>query len=421
MTRGVYARLLPTALVMSAIRLTTTVARAATVRPNAIDRRVDGLPAHLLLMQPAAALVDAERQIAAVRLVHWYLPGWFLAVLLPAFALAYYWQSGQAAAWRDTLRRRLRNETLVRFTFGATLGLIVRAAALLPSLYLYRVERVMSQNDQLLRAWGLDYILITIAWMVVVGAVVCAVLWLVDRTHQWYLYTIAGILAVYFAVAYLAPYANLPLFDRIVPAPPRAAAIATGIESRANLSLPVVEQIHSRSHLGTAYVSGLGPSRRIVIGDVTIRVSDPGELQYVVARELGYVSAGATWKMALTGALLFIFATAIAVFTADRIGFRRDDDPVCRLALVGAMLSVLYVVAIPIQDSISRGLSERADQFAMALHVDRASAVRTVVRETDQRLVEVCPDVMARLFMGAVQDPSGRVSAINGVAPACPR
>jgi hypothetical protein len=60
-----------------------------TLRPNAIDHRVDALSPHTLLSHPAAALVDPERQIAALRLVHWFLPGWFLAVLLPALALAY--------------------------------------------------------------------------------------------------------------------------------------------------------------------------------------------------------------------------------------------------------------------------------------------------------------------------------------------
>jgi len=420
MNRGSYAKFLPTALLLLLTALTTAVASAASVRPNAIDHRVDGLSAHLLLVRSAAALVDPERQIAAQRLVHWYLPGWFFATLLPVFVLAYYWQSGRAAAMRDYLRKRFRNETLVRFAFGATLGLLVRASALLPNLYLYRVERVMSQSDQLLRAWGLDYILITIVWMLAVGSVVCAVLWLVDRTHQWYLYTIAGIFAVYFLLTYIAPYANLPLFDRVVQAPAAAAAIAAQLESRAHLSIPVVEQVRTRSHLGLAYVAGIGPARRIVIGDVTLKVSDPSELQYVFARELGYVDAGSTWKTTLTGALLFIFGTAIAVAIADRIGFRRDDDPVSRLALVGALLGVMYLVAVPIDNGLSRNLSERADRFAMAMHVDRAAAVRTVVRETDQRLVEVCPDIMARLFMERVQDPSSRISALNGVAPTCP-
>ncbi len=420
MIRGLHAKVFSAALVVPWAALTTAVASAADVRPNAIDHRVDELSTHVLLVRSAAALIDPDRQIAAQRLVHWYLPGWFLAVLLPAFALAYFWQSGRAAALRDMLRKRFHNETLVRFVFGAALGLIVRVAALIPSVYLYRVERVMSQSDQLLRSWGLDYALVTLLWMVTVGVVVCAVLWLVDRTHQWYLYTIAGIFTIYFVVTYLTPYANLPLVDRQITLPASAAAITAQLESRAHLSIPVVELIGTRSHLGGAYVTGLGPSRHIVIENVTLAVTPPSELRFVIARELGYINAGYTWKMALTGALLFIFGTAVAVGIADRIGFRRDDDPVSRLALVGAFLGVLYLIAVPVQDSILRRLSWEADQYALALGVDRSSAVRTVVRDTDQRLVEVCPDIMARLFMQRITDPSTRVNNLNGVPPACP-
>jgi Zn-dependent protease with chaperone function len=298
----------------------------------------------MLLSQSAAQLVDPDRQVAALRFVHWFLPGWFLAVLLPALALAYYWRSGRAAAVRDALRRRFRNETFVRFAFGASLGLVIRVAALLPAFYLYRVERAMSQNDQLLRAWGADWLAVTLVWMLAIGLVTAAVLWLVDRTHQWYLYTILAILAASFGATYFAPF-GAGLIERIVPMPPLSVASVRVIESTAHLNVPVVELVRRRSHVGTTYVSGLGGAQRIVIGDVIVAVTSPPELEYVVARELGYVANGSQWKMALTDALLLIFGAAIAVAVADRIGFRRDDDPVSRFAVVGALIGVLYLDA----------------------------------------------------------------------------
>ncbi|HUA09513.1 MAG TPA: M48 family metalloprotease [Candidatus Acidoferrales bacterium] len=392
-----------------------------TLRPNAIDHRVDALSTHTLLSHSAAALVDPERQIAAIRLVHWYLPGWFLAVVIPAFALWYYWRSGRAAALRDALRRRFRNETIVTFAFGASLGAVVRLAALVPDLYLYRVERAMSQSDQLLRAWAIDWLLITLGGMIAIGVITATVLWLVDRTHQWYIYTIVAIFAVSFGSMYLAPFFGLPLFDRVVPVDGAAAASVARVEALAHRNVPVYELVRVRSHLGTAYVSGLGPSERIVIGDAIFAVTQPSELEYVVARELGYIATGAQWKTALMNALLLIFGTAVSVGIADRIGFRRDDDPVSRFALLGALCAVMFLVVVPVDNAIVRSFSRGADRYALALHVDRAAAVRNAVRATDQTLTEVCPDVMARLFMQRIEDPSVRVLAINGVPSTCPR
>jgi len=392
-----------------------------TLRPNALDLRADALSNHSLLTHSAAQLVDPDRQIAAVRLVHWYLPGWFLAVLIPVVVLIYFWQSGNAASLRDALRRRFHNEAVVRLVFGAWLGLIVRVAALVPSFYLYRVERAMDQSDQLLRGWAADWVLVTLAWMIVIGIMTATVLTLVDRTHQWYLYTIGGILFVSAGVAYLLPFAGTPLVDRIVPIPARAVAAVQAVEAAARRSTPVVEQIRRRSHIGTAYVAGLGPTQRIVVGDTIFAVAGPKELEYVVARELGYVSAGAVWKIALTDALLFIVGATVAVGIADRIGFRRDDDPVSRFALLGAFFGLMYLVAVPADNVVLRALSREADRYALSLHVDRAAAVRNIVRATDQSLTEVCPDLLARLFMQRVEDPSARVHAINGVPSTCPK
>jgi hypothetical protein len=332
-----------------------------TLRPNAIDHRVDHLSAHSLLTHSAAQLVDPYRQVAAVRLEHWFLPGWFLAVLLPALVLAYYWQSGQAARIRDFLRQRIAKEWIVRFAWGAILGAIVRLAGLIPNFYLYRVERAMSQSDQLLRGWGADWIAITLLWMFVIGLITAAVLWLVERTHQWYVYTLIAILAVNFAVAYVTPSTHHP----------------------------------------PAYVS----SRQ--------------ELQYVIARQDGFTANGSRWRSALTDALLLIIGAALAVTIADRIGFRRDDDPVSRLALVAALCCVLFIFASPIENAVHQSIARDAERYALTLPIDRAAAVRNVVRTTDQTLSDVCPGSWARLFMLRTEDASHRIFSINGVTPSC--
>lgn len=389
-------------------------------RPNAVDLRVDQLSVHDLLTRSAAALVDPERQIAAQRLVHWFLPAWVLSVVLPVVALAYFWQSGRAAQVRDAFRRRVQSEWLVRFYFGCVLGAIVRVAGLIPDFYIYRVERLMSLSDQLLHAWSVDWLLATIATMISVGIVTAIVLALADRTHQWYLYAMAAIIAACLALAYVAPFIAAPAFDRIVPLPSPAASVAAAAERDAGIHVPLQEQIRRRTHLSAAYTIGLGPTERIVLGDAVFAVASQAELRYVIARQLGYVDDRSTWKIALADALLLIFSAAVAVGIADRIRFRRDDDPLSRLALVGALLGVLYLIAVPVDNAVLRAMDGRADGYALALHVDRAAAVREVIRGADEDLEEVCPDVLARIFIERTVDPSSTISRINGVPSTCP-
>jgi Zn-dependent protease with chaperone function len=398
------------------------VVLAAILRPNALDRAVDHIPAALLLSQPAGALVDHARQLAAVRLEHWLLPGWFFSVFAQVVVLAYFWQSGGAARLREWLRSRFENEVFVRFLYGASLALIGRLASFFPDFYVLRVQRVMGLSDELLRTWIAQWIPNTLITMIVVGIVVTIVISLVSRTHQWYIYTIVGIFAVSFAVAYIGPYVAAPFFGAYRTLPSGLAAALDRVkESAGNDNVPVVVEVHTHSDLGTAFIQGLGGSVRIVITEPLIAASPIDELQYITAYQLGLIAAGAPWKLALDDALFFIFGTAIAVGIADRIPFRRDDDPLARLALVGALLGIVYIVIAPIDNAILRSFSSRAERYALAATGSRIAAVRSIVRETDQRMEEVCPDVMARLFMSNTLDPSTRISILTGVPRNCPR
>jgi STE24 endopeptidase len=389
-------------------------------RPNAIDLRVDQLSVHDILTRSATQLVDPERQIAAQRLVHWYLPGWILSVALPAIALFYFWQSGRAARVRDFFRHRTSSEFLARFYFGCTLGAIVQGAALLPEIYDYRVERVFGLSDQLFRSWGAGWLLATIGTMIAIGLVAAIVLALADRTHQWYIYTVVGIFAVSLLCACMAPFVAAPAFDRIGPLPAPAQLVARAAEREAHMHVRIEEQVRRRTHLGEAFVIGLGPTERIVIGNALLEVASTSELRFVIARQLGFAAEASTWKIAVTDAWLLIFGAAIAVAIADRIHFRRDDDPVSRLALVAGMLAVLYVIATPIDNVVMRRLDAKATHYALSLGVDRAAAVRETVDSADQRLQEVCPDILARLFIYKTVDASRAVMAINRVPRTCP-
>ena len=67
------ARLLLAAMLLSLA--VASVAQAAIVRPNGLDRRVDAIPNAAMLSSPGTALVDGPRQEAANRLVNWTIPG----------------------------------------------------------------------------------------------------------------------------------------------------------------------------------------------------------------------------------------------------------------------------------------------------------------------------------------------------------
>ena len=396
-------------------------AQAALTRPNALDRRVDAIPASALLHQPATMLVDPDRQGAAERLARWTLPGWLLSVLAQAALLAYFWRSGHAARLRDALQRRLGSAWAVRFAFGAALALLAKLASAIPDFYLYRIDRVMGITSELAHTWALAWCTDTLMSMLAVGVLIAVVLWLVDRTHQWYIYTALGVVVISVLVAYLAPYMRSLGSDRSEPVRGALAMRLQRLEKRAGASLPIyIETGSNRSQVESALVEGLGNSVRLVLSDTLLAGEAPNEVDFAVAYELGFAQAHDPLRRSLYDALLIILGIALAVFVADRIGFRRDDNELSRMALVGALLSATYLVVVPIDHAILSNMTIGADRFAISLTHDRAAAVRALVRHTDQGLVQVCPNILTRMFLERTPPIGARIAAINGVPNDCP-
>jgi hypothetical protein len=353
-------------------------AARALERPTALDLRVDALTTTALLSEPATSLVDPDRQAAAIRRTHWTVVGFVLAQIFEAVALIYLWSSGGAAALRDWLRRRIRSEWNARFLFGAALALVARLAAFIPAFYLYRVDHTLGLTYQLTRYWTLYWILHTMLAMVIAGLIAAIVLWLVERSHQWYVYAIVGILAASVAWSYVSLY--LPSSDsRIVRTP-------GGVIAR----LP----------------DQLLPGRT------------PTELEYE-AVEANYLNEYDRLSIAfIEGGIIIVFA-AVAIVIADRLGFRRDDDSLSRLALVGALLALVYLAAVPVRNAVLRSYYLSADADAVVRTGNPAAAVRALIRDGDQRMVEVCPEWSAMLFLYTTPGVGSRVAAINHVRSSC--
>lgn len=378
-------------------------ARAAGTHPDALDRSVDHLSAGMLRHAPTSRLLDDVRQDAAERLTAWIIPGRIALYLVASLWLAWFWRSGRAAAWRQFLRRRFGRESLARFAFGMSLGLIVRLGTLPVTFYLYRIDRMMQIASQIgftwLRSWGMT----TLLWMIAGGVVAIGALWLVERSHQWYIPVACGIAAVI-----LGSVAIDPLFI--------ANAIPTHRFTMNDIPVVLVTQPVGENH---TVLLGLGPTRRLVVDRGLLQEATRGELRFRIARRMAQAQAHLPLRRALILALIVVLVAACGVALADRIGFRKDDDSLSRLALVGAMLALFALPAQLILDGMHRSDVLTTDRAALHLVASRAEAVRTAVRDADRRLEVRCPTPIEQLFDGAQPGVAQRIARLRGSANDC--
>ncbi|MBV9276638.1 MAG: M48 family metalloprotease [Candidatus Eremiobacteraeota bacterium] len=396
----------------------------AQVAERQMERRVTAIPESELLSRTPDKLVDEHRQAAAHQLVSLTRPAWFLWIALQLFALFYLWASGTAARSRDTLKRSIRSTALVRFIFGAALTAVVQLVALPAEFFDYRVLRVMGLSSQTTGSWFSDIVITALLEMVVIGIIVVVVLWLVDRTHLWWVYVAGLIFGLTFLLSYVFPIAIEPIFNHFAPLPanrPLTAQIEALAKRAGEGNLPIyVSDLSRRTHAGNAYVVGIGPSRRIVVGDTLLNSATDREILFIVAHELGHDVHGDTFRGALFGGILFVVAAALSVLIADRVGFRRDDDPLSRLTLVGAILGCIYLLFLPLANGYSRQIEASADAYALQLTHDRAAGARAFVRFADEDLALICPSRFARLYWYTHPPLGTRITNLNGQPNPCP-
>ena len=391
-------------------------------RPNALDREVDSFSAAALLHASPGRLVDPARAAAALHLEHFRTPIWIVMIALQIGVLAWFWNTGRSARLRDWLRSAVRSEFAARFCFGALVAGIDKLAAFVPQALEYRYMRILDLNDILFRSWLVEWISATLLAMAIAGVIAAVVLWLADRTHQWYIYTIFGVIGFTLLVSYVNPYVIAPAYAHFVPAPLSASVRhdLQQLETQTGVRVPVLqENISARTHVGAAYVMGWGGSQRAVLTDTLVAGATPAELRFELARAAVWVQSNSGLHVALVRGAFLVLGVALAVFISDRIGFRRDDDPVSRLALLGALMGAVYLIAVPFYNGYARSLDRTTDAAAIALTHDPAAAIRTEVRRTDEALVPLCPNPFVYWYFDSSVPAGTRISNLQGAPDYC--
>lgn len=387
------------------------------------NKHVNAISAEQLLHASAVTLADPVRQRRARAIADYQellFVGWALA---PIGTFFFFWQLGYAAWLRDILRRRMRDPFIHRGVFGAALGALATIVAAPFAFASYRVAHSVGLTMQTVGGWFVDE-LVRVGVVALISALLVAViLALVDATRLWYLVFIGILFATALVIVGIEPVLFAPLASNERPAP--ADVVAQGDRvARALQTAPVPLVISGTSQRTSALISrtsGLGPFARILIGDSAINAMTPPEREFLLARQYAHLKRHDVLVLTLWGTLLFVLSAALAVLLSDRIGFRRDDDPLARLALVGTFLGIAVLIFYPAYNAIERGIEWHTDQAALGVVADRSAGVRLFVRRADDDLVALCGRRTVRWYFESRPPLGSRIAAVGKTDDPCPR
>jgi STE24 endopeptidase len=402
---------LAAALAMTGVRLWLATRQLAAVRAH-----------RAAVPQPFAASVTlAEHQRAAdytvARLRLGRLELVFEVVLLLAVTL------GGGFAWLDGVTTALALPPLWHGVVTLVLLGVGMAALGLPfALWsTFRVEARFGFNRTTPALFALDLARSLAVGLVLGVPLLALVLALMAAAGpRWWLYAWGAWVAFGLTISFLYPRVIAPLFNRFRPleAGPVRAAVER-IVARcgfASEGVFVMDGSRRSSH-GNAYFTGIGRHKRIVLFDTLLERLAPGEVEAVLAHELGHFRlhhvrqrlaigfAGALVGFAVLGALAREpgFYAALGVPAPSRHA---------ALALFALVVPVCTFPLAPLASWWSRRHEYAADRYA-ALHSDARALAAALVKLYRDNASTLTPDRLYSAWHDSHPPAVARIAALE--------
>jgi STE24 endopeptidase len=302
-------------------------------------------------------------------------------------------------AVRTRIEDHTTNQWLVVLIYMLIFGVAAEIISFPLSVYSgWHLPRRYGLSHQSFRGWLSDQ---AKGWLIggALGLVMVELLYfgLRELPDWWWLVGGGVYLLFTIVLANLAPVLIMPLFNKFTPIADEALrdrilrlAERAGTRVRGVFSM----DFSRRTNTANAFVTGIGNTRRIVLGDTLIDNYTPEEIEVVMAHELGHHVHGDIWR----GLAFETVATLVGLFIANLLlhagveafGYRSVSD-VAAFPLLALILSVFGLVTMPLTNAYSRAREYAADEYALRLTGDAPAFITAMQRLGNQNLAEPEP------------------------------
>lgn len=156
----------------------------------------------------------------------------------------------------------------------------------------FKIEERFGFNKMTLRLWLTDLVKSTLVGAVIGLPIVALILWLMGSAGNWWWLWAWGVwMAFNLLVLVLYPTVIAPLFNKFKPLEDEALkARVTALMQRCGFAAKglFVMDGSKRSAHANAYFTGFGAAKRVVFYDTLLKQLSPGEVDAVLAHELGH-------------------------------------------------------------------------------------------------------------------------------------
>ncbi|WP_199614309.1 M48 family metallopeptidase [Paenibacillus alkalitolerans] len=341
------------------------------------------------------------------------------------FFISYPWEwgiylfllfSGAAASW---------SKRFVFPVFIFVLTVAVFALQLPLRIAGYSISRSYGISTQSAASWMQDMAVSFGIRYLMLLAIVWVVYFAMGRVRRWWL--ALWLLSVPFIVfmTYVQPVVIDPLYNTFKPlSDPELERHILELADRAGIPADRVYEVNisEKTNALNAYVTGIGPSLRIVIWDTTLEALNEREILFIMAHEIGhYVMHHLEWSVAGSAgsALLFLWiGSRLYRYSVVRwggfAGIRKENDR-ASLPLLLLILSVLTFLTLPASNAVSREAERAADRYAVELTGSGKGAVGMYHKLAASSLSDIDPPLLVKWFRSTHPSIKERILFVQSV------
>jgi Zn-dependent protease with chaperone function len=297
--------------------------------------------------------------------------------LLILLGLLYF---GVAAKYRDWAERVSRFRFVQALVFVPLILITITVLQLPLDAYQQKISLQYGLSVQGWGSWLGDVgkgQLLSIIFLSVIAWIIATLIRKSPR--RWWLYSWLIVLVLSIFVVFIDPYVIAPMFNKFEPLDKSNPELVTAIQQvtkRGGMDIPrdrmFLMKASEKTTTLNAYVSGFGPSKRVVVWDTTIKNATTPETLFVFGHEMGhYVLNHIRIGLGLGAVGLFVgfyllYLIANWAFPRFQQHWRiRELGDWTGLVMLLLISSIMNTISEPIGNGISRQLEHNAVVYGL--------------------------------------------------------
>jgi len=285
---------------------------------------------------------------------------------------------GLSAFFRRQIEKLTKKQFWVVFFYALVFIILAFIVGLPSSYYGFHLEQKYQLSNQNFFQWFGEQ-LKGLLVMFIIGVIVIEGIYLALKKapRTWWIYV--SIVFVFFTVLLinLAPVLIMPLFNVYTPLPQgeiRDKLMALSEKAGVKVEGIYEMDMSKQTKKANAVFTGIGNTKRIVLGDNLVKEYTPDEIEVVIAHEMGHNILHHIWKIIALMSFVSAIGFLLIHLTMGRIINRyrarlKIEGPadIASLPLFMLIFVVFSLITLPVSPTYSRYMEHQADKFALDL------------------------------------------------------